>query len=113
MAKVDSSLLQGLNEVSNTFSHIRPWQDVESYSGYLTVDKPNNGNMFFWFFPAEESPETAPVVIWLQVTGPLLPATGLLTCRAAPGGHPCSGPSSSTDPSSPRSPDTFISLFIF
>ena len=22
--------------------------------------------MFFWFFPAEESPETAPVVIWLQ-----------------------------------------------
>ena len=27
-------------------------QDVESYSGFLTVDKPNNGNMFFWFFPA-------------------------------------------------------------
>ena len=22
--------------------------------------------MFFWFFPAEENPETAPVVIWLQ-----------------------------------------------
>ena len=22
--------------------------------------------MFFWFFPALESPETAPVVIWLQ-----------------------------------------------
>ena len=42
-------------------------QDVESYSGFLTVDKPNSGNMFFWFFPAEESPETAPVVIWLQV----------------------------------------------
>ena len=53
-ARVDSSLLQGLN------------QEVESYSGLLTVDAPNNGNMFFWFFPAEESPETAPVVIWLQ-----------------------------------------------
>ena len=39
---------------------------VESYSGLLTVDPANNGNMFFWFFPAEESPETAPVVIWLQ-----------------------------------------------
>ena len=53
-AKVDWSLLQGLNDA------------VESYSGFLTVDAPNNGNMFFWFFPAEESPETAPVVIWLQ-----------------------------------------------
>ena len=31
------------------------------------MDAPNNGNMFFWFFPAAESPETAPVVIWLQV----------------------------------------------
>ena len=40
---------------------------VESYSGLLTVDAPNNGNMFFWFFPAAENPETAPVVIWLQV----------------------------------------------
>jgi len=54
MAMVDSSKLQNLNE------------DVESYSGFLTVDAPNNGNMFFWFFPAEENPETAPVVIWLQ-----------------------------------------------
>ena len=32
----------------------------------MTVDAPNNGNMFFWFFPAAENPETAPVVIWLQ-----------------------------------------------
>jgi len=54
LARVDSSLLQGLNE------------DIESYSGFLTVDKQNYGNMFFWFFPAEENPETAPVVIWLQ-----------------------------------------------
>ena len=54
MARVDSSLLEGLNE------------DVESYSGFITADKVNNGNMFFWFFPAEEDPENAPVVIWLQ-----------------------------------------------
>merc|ERR1712228_457384 len=54
MARVDSSLLEGLNE------------DVESYSGFITADKANNGNMFFWFFPAEEDPENAPVVIWLQ-----------------------------------------------
>ena len=31
------------------------------------MDKANAGNMFFWCFPAEENPETAPVVIWLQV----------------------------------------------
>jgi len=54
MARVDSSLLEGLND------------DVESYSGFITADKANNGNMFFWFFPAEEDPENAPVVIWLQ-----------------------------------------------
>ncbi|XP_015127285.1 venom serine carboxypeptidase [Diachasma alloeum] len=40
--------------------------DVSSYSGYLTVDKKYNSNMFFWFFPAEMNPKTAPVVLWLQ-----------------------------------------------
>jgi len=54
MARVDSTLLEGIDE------------DIESYSGFLTADKANNGNMFFWFFPAEEDPENAPVVIWLQ-----------------------------------------------
>ena len=68
MAMVDSSKLQNLNEVNpseNPSNFCFP-KDVESYSGFLTVDAPNNGNMFFWFFPAEENPETAPVVIWLQ-----------------------------------------------
>jgi len=54
LARVDSTLFVGLDE------------DIESYSGFFTVDKPNNGNMFFWFFPAEEDPENAPVVVWLQ-----------------------------------------------
>ncbi|XP_037948560.1 venom serine carboxypeptidase-like [Teleopsis dalmanni] len=39
---------------------------VESYSGYLTVDVKFNSNMFFWYFPALESPAYAPVVLWLQ-----------------------------------------------
>lgn len=26
---------------------------VESYSGYFTVNKTSNSNLFFWFFPAE------------------------------------------------------------
>ena len=26
--------------------------DIESYSGYFTVDDKYNSNLFFWFFPA-------------------------------------------------------------
>eukprot|EP00062_Callorhinchus_milii_P015095 gi/632964986/ref/XP_007898667.1/ PREDICTED: probable serine carboxypeptidase CPVL [Callorhinchus milii] len=39
---------------------------VKSYSGYLTVNKTCNSNLFFWFFPAQTQPETAPVLLWLQ-----------------------------------------------
>ncbi|GAB0086714.1 Carboxypeptidase [Sergentomyia squamirostris] len=37
-----------------------------SYSGYLTVDKQYNSNLFFWYFPAKVNKEGAPVVVWLQ-----------------------------------------------
>ncbi|GAB1860582.1 Carboxypeptidase [Camponotus japonicus] len=40
--------------------------NVTSYSGYFTVNKKYNSNLFFWFFPAMHNPETAPVVLWLQ-----------------------------------------------
>ncbi|KAG7469698.1 hypothetical protein MATL_G00131650 [Megalops atlanticus] len=43
-----------------------PGVNVKSYSGYLTVNKTYNSNLFFWFFPAQERPETAPVLLWLQ-----------------------------------------------
>ncbi|XP_058126438.1 venom serine carboxypeptidase [Anopheles ziemanni] len=39
--------------------------DVESYSGYLTVDAATNSNLFFWYFVAKLDP-AAPVVLWLQ-----------------------------------------------
>ncbi|XP_051872859.1 probable serine carboxypeptidase CPVL isoform X2 [Pristis pectinata] len=39
---------------------------VKSYSGYLTVNKTHNSNLFFWFFPAQTCPENAPVLLWLQ-----------------------------------------------
>ncbi|XP_069770185.1 probable serine carboxypeptidase CPVL [Narcine bancroftii] len=39
---------------------------VKSYSGYLTVNKTHNSNLFFWFFPAQVCPENAPVLLWLQ-----------------------------------------------
>ncbi|XP_012264672.1 venom serine carboxypeptidase [Athalia rosae] len=40
--------------------------DILSYAGYLTVNKEYESNSFFWFFPAQVSPKTAPVVLWLQ-----------------------------------------------
>lgn len=30
-----------------------PGANVKSYSGYLTVNKSYNSNLFFWFFPAK------------------------------------------------------------
>uniref|UniRef100_A0A0A9W3V6 Carboxypeptidase n=1 Tax=Lygus hesperus TaxID=30085 RepID=A0A0A9W3V6_LYGHE len=40
--------------------------NITSYAGFLTVNKQFNSNLFFWYFPAEESPLTAPVAVWLQ-----------------------------------------------
>ncbi|KAH0627357.1 hypothetical protein JD844_002955 [Phrynosoma platyrhinos] len=31
-----------------------PGANVKSYSGYLTVNKTHNSNLFFWFFPAQD-----------------------------------------------------------
>ncbi|KAJ9586808.1 hypothetical protein L9F63_019594, partial [Diploptera punctata] len=40
--------------------------DIPSYSGFLTVNKTYNSNLYFWFFPAENGYETAPLLLWLQ-----------------------------------------------
>ncbi|RXG73445.1 putative serine carboxypeptidase CPVL [Armadillidium vulgare] len=37
-----------------------------SFSGFFTVNKKYNSNLFFWFFPARTNAATAPVVVWLQ-----------------------------------------------
>lgn len=42
------------------------FKGLKSYSGYLTVNKQFNSNMFFWFFPAQQNYEKAPVILWLQ-----------------------------------------------
>nr|CAD7260612.1 unnamed protein product [Timema shepardi] len=48
---------------------------IESYSGYITVNKSFNSNLFFWFFPAEVSKNQAlsewssqlhTIIVWLQ-----------------------------------------------
>ncbi|CAN7997176.1 unnamed protein product, partial [Ixodes hexagonus] len=41
-------------------------EGVPSYAGILTVQRDFGSNMFFWFFPAQENPDTAPVILWLQ-----------------------------------------------
>lgn len=30
-----------------------PGMSLKSYSGYITVNKTYNSNLFFWFFPAQ------------------------------------------------------------
>ncbi|XP_018568417.1 venom serine carboxypeptidase-like [Anoplophora glabripennis] len=44
----------------NGFKHIK------SYSGYLTVNKAYQSNIFFWFFPSLTDYKNDPVVLWLQ-----------------------------------------------
>ncbi|XP_057638412.1 probable serine carboxypeptidase CPVL isoform X2 [Chionomys nivalis] len=43
-----------------------PGMSLKSYSGYITVNKTYNSNLFFWFFPAQVDHKSAPVVLWLQ-----------------------------------------------
>ncbi|GAB0090068.1 hypothetical protein DMENIID0001_047290 [Sergentomyia squamirostris] len=37
-----------------------------SYSGFLTVDKKYNSNLFFWYMEAEKNSKDAPVLLWLS-----------------------------------------------
>lgn len=39
---------------------------VLSYSGFFTVNKTFNSNMFFWFFPSQTQTSDNPVLLWLQ-----------------------------------------------
>lgn len=40
--------------------------DVPSYSGFITVNEEYGSNLFFWFVPAMENAEDAPVMLWLN-----------------------------------------------
>jgi vitellogenic carboxypeptidase-like protein len=37
-----------------------------SYNGYATVNVEDNSNIFFWFFPAQNGNQSAPILMWLQ-----------------------------------------------
>lgn len=45
---------------------LTPEYKYPSYSGYLTVNKTHNSNLFFWFFPAQNGDASSPFVVWLQ-----------------------------------------------
>jgi len=45
---------------------LKPAYSHPSYSGYLTVNKTLQSNIFFWFFPAQSGDANAPFTVWLQ-----------------------------------------------
>ena len=45
---------------------LQPDYSFPSYSGYLTVNKTHDSNLFFWFFPAQNGDINAPFLVWLQ-----------------------------------------------
>nr|CAD7431631.1 unnamed protein product [Timema monikensis] len=46
--------------------NLEPYSEITSYSGFFTVNKQFNSNLFFWYFPAEVNYEAAPVVLYLE-----------------------------------------------
>ncbi|XP_035667694.1 probable serine carboxypeptidase CPVL isoform X2 [Branchiostoma floridae] len=62
-----SYLEQGMAQKAQTLSEVHlPGTSVKSYSGYLTVNKAYNSNLFFWFFPALTDPDNAPLLLFLE-----------------------------------------------
>ena len=48
----DIDTARKLSLVSGQLKGIKPDEQPESYSGFLTVKNDTNSNMFFWFIPA-------------------------------------------------------------
>ncbi|XP_050522901.1 venom serine carboxypeptidase-like [Daktulosphaira vitifoliae] len=58
---------QGQLDMARAACKVKPVKaNIDSYSGYLTVNDTTNSNLFFWFFPAAVSPKNASVLLWLQ-----------------------------------------------
>ncbi|CAG7828495.1 unnamed protein product [Allacma fusca] len=57
---------RALSEDNMKVSNIKSEKEIKSYSGYLTIDEKTNSNLFFWFFPAQENPDNAPVLLWIN-----------------------------------------------
>lgn len=59
---------KGQIEEARKLSKVGPLNgtSLKSYSGFLTVNKKYNSNMFFWFFPSQRNSKVDPVLLWLQ-----------------------------------------------
>ena len=68
--KDDSPLI--LTDLSPTKAQARSkvslpgMEGLESYAGFLRVNKSSDGCLFMWFFPALNKNTSAPVLLWLQ-----------------------------------------------
>ncbi|CAF4076403.1 unnamed protein product [Rotaria sordida] len=49
-----------------SYVNLQPDYSYPSYSGYLTVNKTHQSNLFFWFFPSQNGNINAPLLVWLQ-----------------------------------------------
>lgn len=45
---------------------VKPIMGVQSYSGYITVNRRYNSNLFFWLVSSQQNPTLDPVVVWLM-----------------------------------------------
>lgn len=60
---------EGLFDEAKAKSRVGPiGADVEvpGYTGFITVNKQFNSNLFFWFVPSLNDPENDPVILWMQ-----------------------------------------------
>lgn len=55
-----------IQEAQDAAKVTKNFSNVESYSGFLTVDKKYDSNLFFWYFPSQFGHPKAPLVVWLQ-----------------------------------------------
>ncbi|XP_043246485.1 venom serine carboxypeptidase-like [Amphibalanus amphitrite] len=64
---IEAGELQQAREQSRVLGLPGAGADVTSHSGFITVDKERNSNLFFWFFECQQaSPREAPILLWLQ-----------------------------------------------
>ena len=65
--KLTPLILRGRLEEAKARSEVKGLEiDTVSYSGFLTIKNKWESNMFFWFFPSQVNPGSAPLIVWLQ-----------------------------------------------
>ncbi|GFS50308.1 probable serine carboxypeptidase CPVL [Trichonephila inaurata madagascariensis] len=63
---IENGQIEEVRSLSKVGRLPRVPRNIPSYSGFITVNKTYNSNMFFWFFPAMNKNVNAPVILWLE-----------------------------------------------